>query len=372
MIRIGEHIKAIKPYKPGKPISEVERELGLSHTVKLASNENPLGANPNVVEAIKKAAEEVAFYPDGNAFYLKNAIVEYHAKKNEKIDFDGVIVGNGSNEVIDIAIRTLVGPGEELLVSKQAFIIYELIPAAANIKTVLVPQTSDHKIDIDGYIAAITDKTKLVCLVNPNNPTGTYYTKSDFEKLLAAMPENAILLVDEAYYDYVDVDDYPDTLSYRDKFKNIMVTRTFSKAFGVSGVRLGYGITTPEIADYMNRVREPFNTNILAQAAGIAALKDMEYLRRSVEVNKAGKEYYYDQFSEMGLEYLETQGNFILVKIDDNPASGMECFNFLLKKGVIVRPMAGYGFPNWIRISIGLEDMNAECIKQFRVFMEQR
>ena len=372
MIRIGEHIKAIKPYKPGKPISEVERELGLTHTVKLASNENPLGPNPKVVEAIKKAAEEVNFYPDGNAFYLKNAIVDYHAQKGEKIDFDGVVVGNGSNEVIDIAIRTLIGPGEELLVSKQAFVIYELIPAAANIKTVLVPQTADYKIDIDGYINAINENTKLVCLVNPNNPTGTYYTKADFEKLLDAMPENAVLLVDEAYYDYVDAPDYPNTLSYRDKFKNIMVTRTFSKAFGVSGVRLGYGITTPEIADYMNRVREPFNTNILAQAAGIAALEDMDYLKKSVEVNKIGKEYYYQQFTEMGLEYLETQGNFILVKIDDNPQSGPECFDYLLKNGVIVRPMGGYGFPNWIRISIGTEEMNVECIKQFKAFIAQR
>ena len=372
MIKVGEHIKAIMPYKPGKPISEVERELGLTHTVKLASNENPLGPNPKVVEAIKKAAEEVNFYPDGNAFYLKNAIVDYHAQKGEKIDFNGVVVGNGSNEVIDIAIRTLVGPGEELLVSKQAFIIYELIPAAANIKTVLVPQTADYKIDIDGYINAITDKTKLVCLVNPNNPTGTYYTKADFEKLLDAMPENAVLLVDEAYYDYVDAPDYPETLSYRDTFKNIMVTRTFSKAFGVSGVRLGYGITTPEIVDYMNRVREPFNTNLLAQAAGIAALNDKEYLRKSVEVNKVGKHFYYDQFKEMGLEYLETQGNFILVKIDENPGSGKECFDFLLKKGVIVRPMGGYGFPNWIRISIGTEEMNAECIKQFKAFFAQR
>ncbi len=369
MVKVRESIKAIIPYKPGKPISEVERELGLTNTVKLASNENPLGVSPQVVEAVKKAAEEINFYPDGNAFYLKNAIVEYHKNRGEELTSEEIVVGNGSNEVIDIAIRTLVEQGEELVVSQQAFIVYELISKAAGIDFKLVPQ-KDNRLDIDGYIAAITPKTKMICLVNPNNPTGTYYTKDDFEKLLNAAPKEAIILIDEAYVDFADVPDYPNSINYRDKFKNMIICRTFSKAFGISGVRLGYGVTTPEIADYMNRVREPFNVNSIAQVAGIAALKDTEYLKKAIEVNTSGKEYYYAEFKKLGLEYLPSLGNFILVKVGEEPSSGKECFDFLLKKGVIVRPMGGYGYPNWIRISVGLEDQNRTCIKYLEEYLK--
>jgi len=371
MVKVSESIRMITPYKPGKPISEVERELGLTETVKLASNENPLGPSPKVVEAVQKAALDMNFYPDGNAFYLKNAIIEYHRKMGETVGFDEIIVGNGSNEVIDIAIRTLVGKDEELLVSKQAFVIYELIPAAAEIKVVLVPQTPDHRIDIDGYIKLINRNTKMVCLVNPNNPTGTYYTKAEFEKLLDAMPKEAVLLVDEAYLDFVDAHDYPNTMNYRNRHKNIIIARTFSKAFGLSGIRLGYCITTHEIADYMNRVREPFNTNNIAQAAGIAALSDTEYLKKSILTNKMGKEYFYKEFKRLNLEYLPTQGNFILVKIGEKLTLGAECFDYLLKNGVIVRPMSGYGFPNWIRISIGIEEHNKICIEKLRDFLNR-
>ncbi|HQO91197.1 MAG TPA: histidinol-phosphate transaminase, partial [bacterium] len=225
---------------------------------------------------------------------------------------------------------------------------------------------------IDAHIAAINDKTKMICLVNPNNPTGTYYSKAAFEKLLKAIPEDVILAVDEAYVDFVDADDFPNSLNYRNVHKNTMVTRTFSKAFGISGIRLGYGIATAELVDYMNRVREPFNTSSLAQAAGIAALEDMDYLKKSVSVNKTGKDYYYQEFKRLGLEYLPTQGNFILVKLGENPAIGMECFNYLMKNGVIVRPMGGYGFPNWIRISIGLEDHNRICIEKLENFLSKK
>lgn len=371
MVRVGENIRAITPYKPGKPISEVERELGLHETIKLASNENPLGPSPKVVEAIKKAAFELNYYPDGNAYYLKNAIIDYHKKRGEEVHFDDIIVGNGSNEIIDIAIRTFVKDDEELIVSRQAFVVYELIPNAADIKSRLVPQTGDFRIDVDGYIAAITDKTKMICLINPNNPTGTYYSKAEFERLLKAIPEDVVLLVDEAYIDFVDAKDYPNSIYFRNLHKNMIIARTFSKAFGISGIRLGYAIATAELVDYMNRVREPFNTSSLAQAAGIAALEDSEYLKKSVSVNKAGKDYYYQEFKRLRLEYLPSQGNFILVKIGENPSVGMECFNYLLKKGVIVRPMGGYGFPNWIRISIGLENHNMICIKQIENFLNQ-
>lgn len=372
MIKVGENIKSITPYKPGKPISEVERELGLKETVKLASNENPLGPSPKVVEAVINAASQVHYYPDGNAFYLKNAIIEYHKTLGEDIHFDEIIVGNGSNEVIDIAIRTFLKGDEEAIVSKQTFVVYELIPAAADIKTVMIPQTKDNRVDIDGHIAAINDKTKMICLVNPNNPTGTHYSKAEFERLIDAIPENVILIVDEAYLDYVDADDYPNSMNYRARHKNTIITRTFSKAFGMSGIRLGYGIASAELVDYMNRVREPFNTNSLAQAAGIAALKDMDYLKKSVAVNKAGKEYYYQEFKRLNLKHLPTQGNFILVEVGAEPTVGKECFQYLMKNGVIVRPMGGYGFPNWIRISIGLEDQNKTCIRHLENFVTNK
>jgi len=366
-VKVADYIKSITPYKPGKPMSEVERELGLERTVKLASNENPLGPSPKVVEAIIKNAEEVNLYPDGNAFYLKNRIAEYH--KDHDVQFDEIVVGNGSNEVIELAIKALVAPGEELIISEQAFIVYELISKANNIKTHLIPQKEGHIFDIDGYIEKINENTKLICLVNPNNPTGTYYDKADFEKLLKAVPEGAVVLLDEAYFDFVDAEDYPSAIDYRKDFSDMIICRTFSKAFGMSGLRLGYAITTVEIADYINRVREPFNTNLLAQAAGIAALGDMEYLGRAVAVNREGKGYYYKEFDRLGLEYLPTQTNFILVKVGESPDAGKKCFDALLKKGVIIRPMAGYKLPEWVRISIGLPEENMLCIKELENYL---
>ncbi len=371
MVSVAKNILSIKPYKPGKPISEVQRELGLDTITKLASNENPLGASPKVVEAIKNMASQVNIYPDGSAFELKNAIIEYHKEKGQNLTQNQIVVGNGSNDVIEIAIRTLVSGDEELVVSKQAFIVYELISKASNIKYKTVPLKDDFSFDIDAYINAFTEKTKLVCLVNPNNPTGTYFSKSDFEKLLKALPKDAIVLVDEAYIDFVDKEDYPDSLNYRSDYPNMISCRTFSKAFGMSGLRLGYGITSEEIADYMNRVREPFNTNIIAQTAGIAALKDKEYLKKGVELNNSEREKYYEEFKKLGLEYVPSQGNFILVKVGEDDESGMNAYNFLLKNGVIVRPMNGYGFPKHIRISIGLEEENKKCISILKQFLNQ-
>ncbi len=364
MIRVAEHVKSIVAYKPGKPISEVERELGLHKTIKLASNENPLGVGKKVEEAIKSAASEVNLYPDGNAYYLKQALVDYHRSLGEEIRAENLVVGNGSNEVIELAIRTLIDReiGEELLVSEQAFVVYELIGKAAGITVKLVPQTKDYRTDIQGYIDAITDKTKLICLINPNNPTGTYYTAEEFERLLAAVPDGCVVLVDEAYVDYVDADDYSYSMRYREQCDNLIITRTFSKAFGMSGVRLGYAITSEEIAGYLNKVREPFNTSSIAQAAGIAALGDREYLKRAIRVNREGKEFYYRSFEKMGLKYIPSQGNFILVKVGNTPDSGKQIYDRMLRKGVIVRPMAGYGFSEWIRISIGLPEENEVCV----------
>lgn len=362
MVKIAEHIEEIKPYKPGKPVSEVARELGLSDVVKLASNENPLGPPPKAVEALKIAAEEASIYPDGNAYHLKNAIIEYLEKEGYPVKFDQIMIGNGSNEIIDIAMRALVYGDEEVIISEQGFIVYELISKAADMNVVKVPLREDKVFDIDGFIEKINEKTKLICLINPNNPTGTYYTESDFERILEKTPDDAVVLVDEAYVEFAEAEDYPNSLDFHTKFPNIITVRTFSKAFGLSGIRLGYCVTTEEIADYMNRVREPFNTNYLAQKAGIAALQSLEHVEKTVALNKEAKQYFYKEFETLKLPFLPSQTNFIMVKIGDTGSSATECFDFMLKKGVIVRPMAGYGFPDWIRVSTGTEEQNKRCV----------
>ncbi|HOW51107.1 MAG TPA: histidinol-phosphate transaminase [bacterium] len=369
-VKVAEYIEKITPYRPGKPISEVERELGIYDTVKMASNENPLGPSPKVIQAITEDLKYIHLYPDGSAYYLKHAIMKHLAKYH--LSIEEVCVGNGSNEVIDVLIRALVTSQEEILISAQAFMVYELIAKAANIPVTLVPLRKDHHFDIDGYIERITDKTKMVALVNPNNPTGTYYTKKEFENLLSNVPERCVVLVDEAYREYVDAPDCPSALDYRKDFENLIVCRTFSKAFGMSGMRLGYAITTKQIGETYRKVREPFNTNELAQVAGIAALDDVDYVRRGVETNKKGKEFYYAEFRRLGLQFLPTQGNFILVHVGGGDNGGVECYQALLKQGVILRPVGNYGFPDWIRISIGLPDQNERCMKALEAYLREK
>ncbi len=369
-VKVAEYIEKITPYRPGKPISEVERELGIYDTVKMASNENPLGPSPKVMQAIRDDLKYIHLYPDGSAYYLKHAIMKHLAKYH--LSIEEVCVGNGSNEVIDVLIRALVTPQEEILISAQAFMVYELIAKAANIPVTLVPLRKDHHFDIDGYIERITDKTKMVALVNPNNPTGTYYTKKEFENLLSNVPERCVVLVDEAYREYVDAPDCPSALDYRKDFENLIVCRTFSKAFGMSGMRLGYAITNTYIGETFRKVREPFNTNELAQVAGIAALEDEDYVRRGVENNRKGKDFYYAEFRRLGLEFLQTQGNFILVHVGGGDTGGVECYQAVLKEGVILRPVGNYGFPDWIRISIGLPDQNERCMKALEAYLREK
>ncbi|HSA32243.1 MAG TPA: histidinol-phosphate transaminase [bacterium] len=366
-VKVAPYIQKITPYRPGKPISEVERELGIYDTVKMASNENPLGPSPKVTEAIRADLPYIHLYPDGNAFYLKHAIMRHLARHHVKMD--ELLIGNGSNEVIDVLLRALCTPEEELLVSAQAFMVYELIAKAANIPTVLVPLAKDHRFDIPGYIERINEKTKLIALVNPNNPTGTYYTKKEFEALLSYVPERCVVLVDEAYYEYVDAPDCPNAMEYRKDFENLVICRTFSKAFGLSGLRLGYGVTTAEIGDTYRKVRAPFNVNELAQVAGVAALEDTDYLRRSIETNRKGKEYFYAELRRMELEFLPSQGNFLLVRVGGGETGGAECYENLLREGIIIRPVNNYGFPDWIRISIGLPEQNQRCIAALEAYL---
>lgn len=364
MVLVGEHIKNISPYKPGKPISEVVREYGLSKVVKLASNENPLGPNRVVVDAIKKATQDINIYPDGSAYYLKEAIVKCLDKYS--LNMNQIVVGNGSNEIIELALRAFAVPGEEVILSEQAFAIYEIAAQACNLKPVMISQTEDFVTDMDKFCEAVSEKTKIVCFVNPNNPTGTYYDKDAFDKFLNKVSKDTILILDEAYFEYADADDFPNSMDYMDRHPNMVICRTFSKIHGMAGVRLGYAVTTPELADYINRVRAPFNVNLLALEAGIAALSDESkgYVEETLKLNAEGKRFFEKSFEKLGLKYLPSQTNFFLLKVGDKPESGNECYNFLLREGVVVRPMNGYGFPEWIRVNTG-------TMEEDRIFIEE-
>ncbi len=369
MVLVGEHIRTISPYKPGKPISEVMREYGLSKVVKLASNENPLGPNKVVTDAIKRACGDLNIYPDGSAYYLKEAIVN-HLKKYS-FTMNQIVVGNGSNEIIELALRAFAVPGEEVMLSEQAFAIYEIAAQACNLKPVMIPQTKDFVTDMDAFCEAVSEKTKLVCFVNPNNPTGTYYDKKAFEKFLTKVSKDTILVLDEAYFEYADAEDFPNSMDYMDKHPNMVICRTFSKIHGMAGVRLGYAVTTPELADYINRVRAPFNVNLLALEAGIAALSDesKDYVEKTLKLNAEGKRFFEESFDKMGLRYLPSQTNFFLLKVGETPDSGINCYNFLLRKGVVVRPMNGYGFPEWIRVNTGTMEENRIFIEELNRFV---
>ena len=340
-------IETIHPYQGGKPIEEVQRELGITDIIKLASNENPLGPSPLAMEAIQQAAAQVNLYPDGNAYYLKADVANHLQVAPENLLF-----GNGSNEVLQIIGETYIAPDDEVVYSESAFIVYMLVSKIFGAKSVVTPMR-DHDQDLDAMGDAITDRTKAVFIANPNNPTGTIVTKEQTERFMERVPEDMLVVFDEAYYEYVNRPDYPQTLPYVHDGRNVIITRTFSKIYGLAGLRIGYGIAKPEIIETMNRVRQPFNCNLVAQAGACAALKDIEHVRRSREINASGKTYLYDALDRMGLGYVETEGNFILVHLGQ---SGQETADVLLQKGVIVRPVAGYGFPNSVRVTIGLPE----------------
>ena len=340
-------IETIHPYQGGKPIEEVQRELGITDIIKLASNENPLGPSPLAMEAIQHAAGQVNLYPDGNAYYLKIALANHW-----NISPENLILGNGSNEVLQIIGETYISPDDEVVYSESAFIVYMLVAKIFGAKSVVTPMR-DHDQDLDAMGAAITDKTKAVFIANPNNPTGTIVAKDQTERFMERVPEDILVVFDEAYYEYVNRLDYLQTLPYIHDGRNVIITRTFSKIYGLAGLRIGYGIAKPEIIETMNRVRQPFNCNSVAQAAACAALNDVEHVQRSQEINASGKTYLYEALDKMGLGYVETEGNFILVHLGK---SGQETADALLQKGIIVRPVAGYGFPNSVRVTIGLPE----------------
>ena len=305
-INVADNIKCIAPYVPGKPIEEVERELGISGCIKLASNENPLGPSSKAVAAVKKALENLNRYPDASGFYLSQVLAKKHG-----VDINQVILGNGSNELLELVVRTYIQPGEEIISADPSFVAYKIIGQAAGAVNVIVP-CKDMRHDLDAMADRITDKTKIVFISNPNNPTGTMNTRAEMDRFMARVPDRIIVAVDEAYFEYVTHAEYPDSLDYLKDGKNVLALRTFSKIHGLAGLRIGYGITKPEYTEMMNKVRQPFNTNSLAQAGALAALADRKHVEKSIAVNNEGKQFLYQSFQQLGVSYIPTEANFIM------------------------------------------------------------
>lgn len=343
------NILEITPYEPGKPISEVQREYGLTDVVKLASNENPLGPSPKSVEAVNRALQDLHRYPDGGGYYLKQ-------KLSERFGFDTsqIVLGNGSAEIVELITEAFIGETDEAIIGKQAFFKYRIAVQIMNGRSVWaeMPELTHN---VDEILKKISSKTKLIFIANPNNPTGTLMDKIQVGRLMDAVPENIITIFDEAYYDYRDPEIYPECADYIKEGRNVIILRTFSKSYGLAGLRIGYAFTTEKIAKSMNRVREAFNVNSLALIGGEAALDDDEHLQNGLIVNTQGKQFFIEKLKELDIEYVPTEANFILVKV---PMPGRELFARLLHKGVVVRPVDGYGLPDYIRVSIGLSEEN--------------
>jgi histidinol-phosphate aminotransferase len=352
---VPEWIRTLTPYQPGKPVEELEREYGVHDSIKIASNENPLGPSPKAVAAIMAALPNLHRYPDGDAFYLKRRLAE-------KLDIDrsSLIIGNGSCELIEIIIRTFLQGGEAVVVGKHAFAIYGLTTQAAGGQTITVPHKG-FKFDLEAMARAITPTTRIVFLDNPNNPTGTIYVRSEWETFLQQVPDDVLVVVDDAYLEFVDDPAYPNSLEYHDGKRLLVTLRTFSKICGLAGVRVGYGVSSPEIIDALNRIRQPFNVNSLAQVAALAALDDEEHIRRTQENNRQGLAYLRRELDRLGLAYAPSWANFLLVKV------GVGTYQRLLPEGVIIRPMEGYGFPGYARVSVGTPAEN----ERFIVAMEK-
>ena len=347
----------LKPYVPGKPIAALERELGISGSVKLASNENSLGASPRVTDAIRRAFPELSRYPDGGGYELRQALARRHG-----VDASAITLGNGSNDVLDMVARAFLGPGRESLFSQFAFAVYPISSQAVGAKLVMVP-AKDYGHDLQAMAERISERTRVIWIANPNNPTGTWLHKDRLLAFLRQVPAHAIVVVDEAYTEYVEQPDYPDATTWLNEFPNLIVTRTFSKAYGLASLRIGYGLSHPDLADLLNRVRQPFNVNSLAQVAALAALQDQEFIQESVRVNREGMRQLTRGLDALGLNYIPSVGNFIALELD---RSGAEVDQALLREGCIVRPIGGYGMPNHLRVSIGLAAENDRFLAALR------
>ena len=348
------YIRAIAPYQPGKPISELAREMGLDEAdiIKLASNENPLGVSPFAQRAIRSVLDGLARYPDGNGFELKQALSRRYGVAPES-----VVLGNGSNDVLELAARAFLTPQASAVYSRHAFAVYPLAVQARGARGIEVP-AKNFGHDLDAMLRAVGPDTRLVFVANPNNPTGTLVPPSELEAFVAALPEHVLLVLDEAYNEYLAPELVADSMGWLNKFPNLLIIRTFSKVYGLAGLRVGYAFGTAGVADLMNRVRQPFNVNSVSLAAAAAALDDKDFVRQSFELNRTGMAQITAGFQRLGIEYIPSHGNFVSFKVKD--ARG--AYHKLLKAGVIVRPIASYGMPDYLRVSIGLDSENAKFL----------
>jgi len=351
---VPEWIRTLTPYPPGMPIEELERELGIRDSIKLASNENPLGQSPRAIEAIVRALPQLHRYPDGSAFYLKRRLAERHG-----VSPDEIIVGNGSNELIELVVRTFLRPRDEAVMADQAFVVYRMVVQAVAATPKIVPlRHFTH--DLEAMAEAVTPRTRIVFLANPNNPTGTIFRRSAWETFLRALAGRQLLVVaDDAYAEFATDPEYPDTIACRDAASVPIVSlRTFSKLYGLAGLRVGYAVAPVEVIDAFGRVRQPFNVNALALVAAQAALDDHEDVARTLAVTHEGMAYLTAEFDRLGLPWVPSNANFVLVRV----GHGGRVYDQLLRRGVITRPMDGYGLPDHLRVSVGLPDENARLV----------
>lgn len=351
-----EHILKLTVYEPGKPVEELARDLGLheEEIIKLASNENPLGPSPKALEAMRSMLERSHFYPDGGGYELRGAIAERLGVTRENI-----ILGNGSNEIIEFIGHAFLRADDEVVVARHSFAVYKLMAQLFGADTVEVPDPA-YTADLDAMLGAITPKTRAVFIANPNNPTGTMVGQEAIDRFMAKVPDHVLVIFDEAYHEFLE--NAPDVLPYVRAGRNVVVMRTFSKIMGLANLRIGYGITTPELAAVLQRTRQPFNANGVAQAGALAGLLDEEHMRKTRELTDEGRAYFEREFAAMGLEFVPSFANFVLVKVGD----GNAVFQAMLRKGIILRAMGSYGLPEWIRISVGAMDQNRRCIAELK------
>ncbi len=362
-------VQSLQPYLPGKPIEELEREMGVSNTLKLASNENPMGPSPFVMKALNQAKEKIALYPDGNGFILKQKLSEML-----KVSQQQITLGNGSNDVLDMIARAFLCEGREAIYSRYAFAVYPIsiqsVNATAKVAEALPVdhETNPYGHDLSAMKALISDKTRVIFIANPNNPTGTWLKSDELHDFISSVPKDIIVVVDEAYFEYVKEHEYPDTVQWLEEFSNLIVTRTFSKIYALAGLRVGYAICNEEIADLLNRVRHPFNVNSMALEAANAALDDHEHLKNCVEINTKGIKFWRAACQYRGLDYIPTVGNFITIDMEQ---TAVPIYEAMLREAVIVRPIPNYGLPNHLRITISFPEENQRCLDALDVALEQ-
>lgn len=346
-------IEKLKPYTPGKPIEELERELGIYGSIKLASNENPLGPSPKAMRAVTENLKNMHRYPDGNAYHLREKL----ANKFE-LPMSSIVVGNGADELIELVAKTFLSPGEAVIIPEHAFLLYETMALSFDGRAVIVP-LSDFSVDLQAMINAVTSHTKIIFINNPQNPTGKALKREEISRFLNGLPSDVIVVLDEAYIEFSTDPDVGSGLEFLDSDRLLVVLRTFSKIYGLAGLRLGYGFASEAIINALNRVRQPFNVNSLAQVAAMAALDDEEFVKKTLTLTKEGLTYLYGELDRLGLTYTPTQANFLLVK---TPLGARETYERMLKQGVIIRPMDGYGFEDCIRVNVGLPEENSRFI----------